>query len=391
MSRLPLLAALAALLITTPALPQERTPPQAEKPKTDKPKADKPKTDKPKTEKPGKDGPKGPRPLFASNDVLHLTIKAPFGSIIRGAIPAETAQPGTLTVAGAKPETLAVTLAPRGITRRKKDVCPFPPLAVAFPEKPPKGSLFQGQKKLKLVTHCKPAPAFQQYVLMEYAAYKLNNAITPQSFNARLAQIDYVDASGKPVTTRMGFFIEDGDDMAERNGMVEEQMPDRIPVSTLDPKSAARYALFQYMISNLDWAMNAGPPGAGCCHNARLIGPKGATTNIIPVPYDFDYSGLVDAPYAVPPAQIQVANVRTRRWRGFCRHNAEVGPAAAAMLADQGRLLAVIDSIPDLEPGTRNKAKSFLGGFFETIGSPAELQDKLIKNCLGQNPAAPTS
>jgi hypothetical protein len=379
MSRFPLLAALAALVVASPALTQDSKPPKADKPKAEK------------AVKEGPKGPKGPRPLFASSDVLHLTIKAPFGDIIKGAVPAETPQPGTLTVNGGKPETLAVTLAPRGITRRKKEICPFPPLAVAFPEKPAKDSLFQGQKKLKLVTHCKPAPGFQQYTLMEYAAYKLNNVITPQSFNARLAQIDYVDSSGKPVATRMGFFIEDGDDMAARNGMVEEKMPDRIPVATLDYKSAARYALFQYMISNLDWAMNAGPAGAGCCHNARLIGPQGATTNIIPVPYDFDYSGLVDAPYAAPPAQIQVANVRVRKWRGFCRHNAEVAPAAAAMLADQGKLMAVLDSIPDLEDGTRNKAKSYLGGFFEIISTPAGIEDKLIKNCLGQNPAAPTS
>lgn len=382
MSRLPLLAALAALLVATPVLAQDAKASKAAKSeKADK--ADKgDKGDK-------KDGPKGPRPLFASNDVLHLTIKAPFGTLLKGAVPAETAQPGTLTVNGGKPETLAVTLAPRGITRRKKDICPFPPLAVVFPEKPPKESLFQGQKKLKLVTHCKPVAQFQQYVLMEYAAYKLYNTITPQSFNARLAQIDYVDAAGKPVATRMGFFIEDGDDMAARNGMVEEKMPDRIPIATLDPRAAVRYALFQYMISNLDWAMNAGPPGAGCCHNARLIGPKGATTNIIPVPYDFDYSGLVDAPYAAPPAQIPVANVRIRRWRGFCRHNAEVAPAAAAMLSDQPRLMAVIDSIPDLDSGTRSKAKSYLGGFFETIGSKAEIESNIIKNCLGQTPAAP--
>lgn len=366
------LAALAAILLAAPLAAQDSKSPKAEKAG----KADKPAKD-------GKpDGPKGPKPLFASNDLLHLTIKAPFGSITRGAVPEETAQPGTLTIAGAKPESLAVTLAPRGITRRKKDICPFPPLAVAFPEKPPQGSVFQGQKKLKLVTHCKPATSFQQIVLLEYAAYKLYNAMTPQSFNARLAQIDYVDASGKPLTTRLGFFIEDGDDMARRNGMVEEKMPDRIPVSTLEPKAAVRYALFQNMISNLDWAMNAGPAGAGCCHNARLIGPKGATTNLVPVPYDFDYSGLVDAPYAAPaPVKPPVANVRVRRWRGFCRHNPEVEAQAAALLADQGRLMAVLDAIPDLDERTRNKAKTYLAGFFEQLGSKATIEEKLLKYC----------
>jgi hypothetical protein len=358
------------MLAAAPAAAQDSKPPKTEKAQKAG-KADKADT-----------GPKGPKPLFASSDLLHLTIKAPFGPMLRGAVPAETAQPGSISVAGAKPETLNVSIAPRGLTRRKKEVCAFPPLSVAFPEKPAKGSLFQGQKKLKLVTHCQSSSSYQQQLLLEYAAYKLYNAITPQSFNARLAQIDYVDPAGKPVATRLGFFIEDGDDMASRSGLEEEKLPDRVPIAAIEPKAAVRYALFQNMISNLDWGMNAGPAGAGCCHNARLIGAKAATSNLIPVPYDFDYSGLVDAPYAVPPAQIPVANVKVRRYRGFCRHNAEVEPQAAAMLADRDRLLGVIDSIPDLTDGTRKKAKTYLAGFFEQLGSKADIDGKLLKTCV---------
>jgi len=60
----------------------------------------------------------------------------------------------------------------------------------------------------------------------------------------------------------------------------------RISASQLDAAAAARYAVFEYMISNLDWAMTAGPAGADCCHNARLMGAKGVTgasTGLIPV------------------------------------------------------------------------------------------------------------
>ena len=45
------------------------------------------------------------------------------------------------------------------------------------------------------------------------------------------------------------------------------------------------------------------------------------------MPYDFDYSGLVDAPYAVPPDSIHLANVRVRRYRGFCLHNDRPRPS----------------------------------------------------------------
>ena len=47
------------------------------------------------------------------------------------------------------------------------------------------------------------------------------NRLTPASFRARLAMIDYVDDSGKPIISRYGFFIEDIDDVASRNDMKE--------------------------------------------------------------------------------------------------------------------------------------------------------------------------
>jgi hypothetical protein len=99
-----------------------------------------------------------PKPLFASNDVIHLTIQGPIATLAEGRANANKAVPGTLTVQGAQPETLAVSLSARGITRKRKDVCSFPPLRVEFPEKPPATSLFKGQKRLKLVTHCRPRP-----------------------------------------------------------------------------------------------------------------------------------------------------------------------------------------------------------------------------------------
>ena len=184
---------------------------------------------------------------------------------------------------------------------------------------PPAGSLFAGQRRLKLVTHCRAAESFQQVVLMEYATYKLYNQLTPMSIRARLAKIDYVATNGAPIVSRIGFFLEDIDDVARRNGLREAKMGSRIPVSSLSPVDSGRVGVFEYMIGNLDWAMQAGPAGDNCCHNTLPIGP--GPSGLVPVPYDWDFSGLVDAPYATPPDSINVTSVRQRRYRGFCRHN----------------------------------------------------------------------
>ena len=318
-------------------------------------------------------------PLFASHEPLRLTVRAPLGRL---ASDRDAAEPfdGTLTVAGSG-ETLPIKLEARGITRRSRDICQFPPLRIEFAPKPPEGSLFRDQKRLKLVTHCRSSESFQQHVLLEYAAYRMYNLLTPLSFAVRLATIDYLEADGEPKTSRLAFFIEDTDDAAKRNGLREANMPDLIPSSTLSPADAGRYAMFQYMIGNLDWAIVAGPPGAGCCHNSKLVGPAGATAALVPIPYDFDFSGLVDAPYATPPDSVPVGNVRVRRYRGYCKHNAQAGAAAAAMLPRRAALLAVLDELPQLTPRTRAKATDYLDGFFAQIDTPTDVP-KVLRTCL---------
>ena len=189
------------------------------------------------------------KPLFASDEPIKMTLAGPINELAHGSRAKDKTIQATLTVQG---ESLPVVLSARGITRRNAEVCAFPPIRVEFPDKPPSGSLFKGQKRLKLVTHCRPAESFQQYVLLEYSAYRIYNQLTPLSFRARLATVDYIDAAGKPMTTRLGYFLEDIDDVAKRNGLKRMKTTGRIPVAQLSPPDAARYTLFEYMISNLD-------------------------------------------------------------------------------------------------------------------------------------------
>jgi len=332
---------------------------------------------------PAPDRPDPPTPLFASDDVLRLTIKGPVGRMSRDADAKPV--PGLLTVNGSVPETLPIELSTRGITRRRTDICPFPPLQVSFTEKKAANSIFKGQNNLKLVTHCRNPENFQQYLLLEYAAYRMYNLLTPDSFRARLAMIDYVGDDGRAIATRYGFFIEDIDDAARRNAQRRLRDVNKILIRQLEPAASARFAMFEYMIGNLDWAMQAGPAGEDCCHNARLLGVRTATAPtepFIPVPYDFDFSGFVNAPYAQPPPVVKVANVRVRRYRGLCIHDEQAQAAAADLLAHRAALLAVFDQVPQLDRTPRTRAANYLGEFFDQVGSPAQVAE-IIKTCLG--------
>jgi hypothetical protein len=320
-------------------------------------------------------------PLFSSHDLLAITIRGPISKLRVDRSKSGGPFDGALSVQGAAPETLPIKLSVRGITRRKREVCAFPPIRLEFPQAPPESSLFSGQKRLKLVTHCQEAPAFQQYSLLEYSAYRLFNVLTPKSFDVRLARVTYQDPDGRTVTSKIGFFEENAKDAARRNGLREAVTGDTVGINRLSPHDAALVALFEYMIGNIDWSMNAGPPGAGCCHNSKLIGEKGATAGLIPLPYDFDESGLVDPPYAPIPEALGLTDVRDRRYRGHCLFNAEAQSAAAEILVHRAELLAVFEERPELTEASRRKATAYLSAFFDQIATPEGVSAKLLRSC----------
>jgi hypothetical protein len=179
------------------------------------------------------------------------------------------------------------------------------------------------------------------------------------------------------VTSRLAFFIEEIEDVAARNGMRRATTGERVPTTQLSATDAARIALFQYMIGNQDWSARAGPPGEGCCHNSRLIAP-GPGGSLVPVPYDFDFSGLVNAPYAIAPDG--TSSVRERRYQGFCAHNAQALAVAAEFRAKRGPMFAVLGQV-GLDEGVRRRATAFLDGFFADIADDGRMAAKLLRNC----------
>jgi len=319
-----------------------------------------------------------PKPLFASDDTIHIAIQGPMTAFFRNR--SDTPRPGSLTVGS---ETLPINLTVRGITRRMGDICDFPPLRVEFTAPPPPTSLFAGQKKLKLVTHCRGNVGFQQYLLLEYSAYKMYQQLTPLGLRARLADVTYKNDDGKVAVQRYGFFLEDVSDAAKRNGLKELHAPSTIAVASLSPRDSARYALFQHMLGNHDWSMRAGPKGSDCCHNAKLVGASGlATGTVIPIPYDFDFSGFVDPPYATPPEELKIGDVKQRFFRGYCIHNNDAMAIAAQMRAARPQILASLTSTPGLDAKSLGRAQSYLDGFFQAIATDAGTAT-LLKHCVG--------
>lgn len=320
-------------------------------------------------------------PLFGENSELEIVVEGPVQSLVRRAARNTNPIDATLSVAGHEPRW-AIQLEPRGISRRTGGICNFPPLRLDFGEGT-RDTIFRGQNRIKVVTRCNSGANFEQLTVLEYLAYRLHNEITPLSYNVRPARITYRDRSD---VTQWNFLIEDVDDLARRNNrLVALDVPSgQVRAANLNGAAATRYALFQFMIGNLDWDMVTGRANEDCCHNSRLLGvDANARENLIPAPYDFDYSGFVNAPYAIAPESVPVRNVRQRYWRGYCRFNDEVPAAIAHFQSRREALLTLIDSETRLSEQRRTGARRYIEEFFEVIDDPAQVQRQIIGRCRG--------
>ena len=315
------------------------------------------------------------RALFASDEPLPFTLIADFKAVNRDRNPESTKVfPATLVVAGRNggEDRIPVNIRTRGHSRRMSTTCTFAPIRIEFPEKKANGTVFEGHKSLKLGTHCRDADSYEQYVYREYLVYKIFNRVTARSFRARLASATYVDVStNKPISSRAGLFIEDDDDVARRLGGETTELQG-MTFSHVDMEAMTLVGLFEYMIGNTDVSLLK-------LHNLILV--RSSTGIVYPVPYDFDYSGVVNARYAIPAAALNLATVRERLYRGPCLTQEDLTPFLTRLGGMRENIMSLYDTVPALDNGYRKDARSYLDGFFKIIEKPGDAKRAFIEGC----------
>jgi hypothetical protein len=251
--------------------------------------------------------PTSPPDLFDADSVLSITLSGDMRSLLNDRKDAVQYHPVLLSYTDKEKGEISIRLKARtrGHFRRLAGNCTYPPLLLNFPKKQAQSSIFSNQAKLKLVCPC----SGEQYVIREYLVYKLFNLITPKSYRARLTRVILKDSVRKKETSFYGMLLEQDEQMAERNHsvLIAKQ---QIRGENTDTASFLKMALFQYMIGNTDWSVPY-------FHNTVLIAKDSFSIPSV-VPYDFDHSGLVDAPYARPAEELSLTSVRERRFRGYC-------------------------------------------------------------------------
>lgn len=284
----------------------------------------------------------------------------------------------TLTYAAVAPDAGTVTIPlrvkTRGIWRLKH--CEFPPIWLNFTSKDVKRTEFKGVDQIKLTSYCQNDDEYERYIVQELELNRVLRLLTPMSHAVRAVHVTYVDSgSGKQAATRWAFLQEEPLTMAGRLRAKIMKVEGAGPAD-VDPYQSALFGVFQYFIGNTDFSIST-------LHNVELLGTNGARA-MYPVPHDFDYSGAVNARYAIPATQLSLPTVRDRLFRGYCVPSPEFERVFALFRTKKDSIYALYrDPIGKLLPEATVKGTlSYFDDFYRVINSPRAAGYEITKVCL---------
>ncbi len=298
--------------------------------------------------------------VMSHKEVLSVTIEANFSALDSARRTADKHK-GTLTF---KDETGTeqkwnIKLTTRGNFRRLK--CEMAPLKVGFKKKDLKAAGLAKFDDMKLVTHCVANKAEAKALLQrEYLTYKLYNEITEYSFRVQLLKINYVDVVTGKKTKHWAFLIEDTAELKKRieaTAKVENYL--NLPRDTFHDGLLKIAAVFQYMIGNADWDVQIG----------RNVKYMIKDDKVLLIPYDFDFSGLVNAPYAIPNPNYGIPTVKTRIFLGYKEDAEKLKGTLAFFKTKRQALLETVNNFRALDEVSREEIMYYLDSFYLTLNN----------------------
>lgn len=290
-------------------------------------------------------------------EVLNIDIEVDLEALINGE-GKKKYQKAQLRYEDAQGEELTwnIEMRQRGKSRRR--LCDFPPLKIRFNKVDLAAKNLTSFHTLKLVTHClDDAMVSKENLLKEYLAYKLFNELTDKSLEVQLVKITYRDLNknGKKLK-RWGFIIQNHNELADE--LVAEDCDClNVDAAYLNRQQESLVAVFQYMIGNQDWDVRM-------ARNVKTIRPKNGGA-IILVPYDYDFSGFVDAPYAVPNPDLGILSIKERVYMGAKDNEMMIRLALEKTLLKKEALYAVIKDCKMLNSDVRWELTTYLDTFFQ--------------------------
>ncbi|MBB4078211.1 hypothetical protein GGR28_000812 [Lewinella aquimaris] len=291
--------------------------------------------------------------LWECNDTVTIALETNTKRLLRNK-KEKSYQPATVHING---RTLSGRVRSRGHIRL--EVCRFPSLKIKLDKTALDSLGFTELNDLKLVVQCSSHSAAEGYLRREKLIYDLH------------AMVSRYHHRTIPVHLYLGdrileaFLVEAEEQLAARYGAIVVES-DQVSTRGLQREAYLNMCLFNYMVLNTDWNVFN-------LHNVECL-QLTESRELIPIPYDFDYSGVVGTTYAVPHDAHNLRSVQQPKWLGRHVTEEELSAALLPFLDARARMVDHVNSCHDLHPGHQKRILDRLTEFYELIENPAALR-----------------
>lgn len=269
------------------------------------------------------------------------------------------------------PCTMKAKLRTRGHMRL--DICSFPPLKLKINKDDLHAHNLSEWNEIDIVNHCHDTDGHNQLVLKEYLAYKLWELVSPHYFRTQLIRLHYINPDGtEEHEDAYAFLVEHPEELCHRLN-ARRINTKVISQAAIEKTPFLKATLFQFMIGNTDWYIPTR-------HNLEFLGIPG-NKFLVTIPYDFDYSGMVNASYAAAHESLGLSSVTVRFYQGWCHTEEEVREQLKIFLEQKENILAMPGKIEGMNEKTIKECVNYLQGFFDVIENPKKLENQVLKHC----------
>ncbi len=271
-------------------------------------------------------------------------------------------------------DTITVRIRVRGNFRKK--ICYFKPMRLEIRKKQAENTIFENNRKLKIVVPCQNEKNKDELIYKEMLAYKLYENLSDIHLKTQPISLKIIETKNEKEIehTMFAFLIEDDSKVAKRHEIKKFPKKRTSPLNVSD-SSAINFALFSYMIGNADWSL-------AYQHNVEMFfnGRK-----LVAVPYDFDHSGLVNAYYAKPNPMLKISSVTERVYRGLCRRDPKVFSAIRNRYISKE--MEIFNTLNNFKGKVNDKefkrVNEYIQSFYDIIKSDIDFKSKILSKCRG--------
>ena len=271
-------------------------------------------------------------------------------------------------------DTITARVRVRGNFRKK--ICYFKPMRLEIRKKQAQNTIFENNRKLKIVVPCQNEKDKDELVYKEFMAYKFFEELSDIHLKTQAVSLKIIELkNGKEIEhTMFAFIVEDDDKVADRHEIKKYPSRRMSPLAVKD-SSAINFTLFSYMIGNTDWSLVYQ-------HNTEMFFDG---RRMIAIPYDFDHSGLVNAFYAKPNPMLKISSVTERVYRGLCKRDSQTfNNLRNFYISKEESIFNILNGFKEnIEVKEFERLNEYINSFYGILKSNTEFKNKILSKCRG--------